>query len=570
MIALLIRYPNYVKILYVVNIIKGEFVMKRNLFAISLITLSCLYGLLAAVLILVFFLLEWPITIGIGISIAFIFLQFLIAPAVNDFVFKHFYKVKWNAELPDYLTRFIEESCEKHKMKYPKMGFIDDGSPNAFTYGRTKNSARVVITRGILDLLTEEEVKTVVAHELGHANHYDMLFMTVAQIVPLVLYYVYEILLDTRSGRSNSSSNNSKGDYGAMIGLVAYILYIVSQYIILWLSRTREYYADSFSMEETKNPSALASALVKIGFGLAVGDKKEESRVSRSSNALGINDSKVSKGMAISAYNQGEVSKESIVKAMRWERWNTWAKLLELSSTHPLISKRLLAISDRCEEFGQERYIEFNEQKPESYFDDFIVELLLSSLPVLFTIIFVVAFFMMMETYSMYAAPIVTPNILIGSYILLLAGSLIVLLNRTHKNKDYKETTVEELLGEVKVSNVTSVPAILEGRIIGRGNPGCIFNEDFVIQDNTGIMFLDYNQPLYIINKVFALFKSQEYFDKTIKVKGWYRRGLVPYMEIYSMEIDGQVKKCHTYKALKIFYGLLIALGIGLILMSFI
>ena len=544
--------------------------MKRNLFAISLITLSCLYGLLAAVLILVFFLLEWPITIGIGISIAFIFLQFLIAPAVNDFVFKHFYKVKWNAELPDYLTRFIEESCEKHKMKYPKMGFIDDGSPNAFTYGRTKNSARVVITRGILDLLTEEEVKTVVAHELGHANHYDMLFMTVAQIVPLVLYYVYEILLDTRSGRSNSSSNNSKGDYGAMIGLVAYILYIVSQYIILWLSRTREYYADSFSMEETKNPSALASALVKIGFGLAVGDKKEESRVSRSSNALGINDSKVSKGMAISAYNQGEVSKESIVKAMRWERWNTWAKLLELSSTHPLISKRLLAISDRCEEFGQERYIEFNEQKPESYFDDFIVELLLSSLPVLFTIIFVVAFFMMMETYSMYAAPIVTPNILIGSYILLLAGSLIVLLNRTHKNKDYKETTVEELLGEVKVSNVTSVPAILEGRIIGRGNPGCIFNEDFVIQDNTGIMFLDYNQPLYIINKVFALFKSQEYFDKTIKVKGWYRRGLVPYMEIYSMEIDGQVKKCHTYKALKIFYGLLIALGIGLILMSFI
>ena len=116
----------------------------------------------------------------------------------------------------------------------------------------------------------------------------------------------------------------------------------------------------------------------------------------------------------------------------------------------------------------------------------------------------------------------------------------------THKNKDYKETTVEELLGEVKVSNVTSVPAILEGRIIGRGNPGCIFNEDFVIQDNTGIMFLDYNQPLYIINKVFALFKSQEYFDKTIKVKGWYRRGLVPYMEIYSMEIDGQVKKCHT------------------------
>ena len=130
-------------------------------------------------------------------------------------------------------------------MKYPKIGFIDDGSPNAFTYGRTKNDARVVITRGILDLLTEDEAKAVVAHELGHANHYDMLFMTVAQVVPLILYYVSEILLKSRSGKSSDS--NSK-DYGATIGIVAYILYLLSQYIILWLSRTREYYADSFSI----------------------------------------------------------------------------------------------------------------------------------------------------------------------------------------------------------------------------------------------------------------------------------------------------------------------------------
>ena len=84
--------------------------MKRNLFAISLITLSCLYGLLAAVLILVFFILEWPITIGLGISIAFIIIQFMIAPAVNDFVFKHFYKVKWQAELPEYLENMFSIS----------------------------------------------------------------------------------------------------------------------------------------------------------------------------------------------------------------------------------------------------------------------------------------------------------------------------------------------------------------------------------------------------------------------------------------------------------------------------
>lgn len=531
--------------------------MKNKLVAVSLVTLSCLYGILAGIIIAVCIFTDIPVTYGILISLAIILLQFLISPAINDFVFKHFYKVQWNASLPDYLKDFITESCERHGMKYPKIGFIDDGSPNAFTYGRTKNDARVVITRGILELLDEEEVKSVVAHELGHANHYDMLFMTVAQIVPLVLYYVYEILLNTKSSKSSSDNDNN---YGAIIGLVAFVLYIISQYIILWLSRTREYYADSFAVEETKNPSALARALVKIGFGLATGSDKEKSKVNKGNNALGINNAKISKGMAIGAYNNGGVSKQNIVNAMKWERWNIWAKWYELNSTHPLISKRILAISDRCKEFGQEPYIEFNEKKTESYVDDFLVEVFISSLPYIVFIIFAIITWLNIEN---------KPLLYAGIGGILFVLTLFVKLNKTHKNKGYEKTTVEELLGKVKVSNVKSVPAILEGKIIGRGNPGCIFNEDFVIQDETGILFLDYNQPLFIINKIFALFKSKEYFDKNVKVKGWYRRGLVPYMEIYSMEIDGKVKNCHTYTFVKVLYSLLLIASVACIVMSF-
>lgn len=531
--------------------------MKKNLLAISLITMSCLYGILAAVIILVFALLEMPISSGILLSLILIVIQFLIAPALNDWVFKHFYKMRTDYELPEYLKEFIRESCQKHNMKYPKIGFINDGSPNAFTYGRTKNDARVVITRGILESLKEDEVKAVVAHELGHANHYDMLFMTVAQIVPLILYYVYEILLGTSNNRSSkrSNNNNDSGGYATLIGLVAYILYIVSQYIILWLSRTREYYADSFAMEEIQSPTALANALVKIGFGLAIGGEKENSKVS-TGNALGINNAKISKGMAIGAYNNGEVSKQSITNAMKWEKWNIWARWQELNSTHPLISKRLLAISERCEEFGEPKYIIFEEEKPESYVDDFLIELLLASAPIIIFIAFFIIGILNIEKALMFWG--------IGGILFVI--SLWILLNRTHKNSDYQETNVAELLGEVKVSNVTSIPCILEGRIIGRGNPGCIFNEDFVLRDETGIIFLDYNQPLHTIEKIFAIFKSQEYFDKRVKVKGWYRRGLVPYVEVYSIEIDGKVKKCHTYTAVKVFYAILMILSvIGLV-----
>ena len=117
----------------------------------------------------------------------------------------------------------------------------------------------------------------------------------------------------------------------------------------------------------------------------------------------------------------------------------------------------------------------------------------------------------------------------------------------THPRKDYHEANVGDLLGEVKVSMVKSIPAELKGYIIGRGNLGCIFNEDFVIKDETGIMFLDYNQPPWIINEVLTFFKSPEYFNKTVTVKGWYRRSMVSFFELYSITVDGELKKCYSH-----------------------
>lgn len=78
-------------------------------------------------------------------------------------------------------------------------------------------------------------------------------------------------------------------------------------------------------------------------------------------------------------------------------------------------------------------------------------------------------------------------------------------------------------------------------------------------------MFLDYNQPVHIINKIFALFKSSQYFNKNIIVKGWYRRSPVPYVEINSMIIDGKTKKCYTYLFSKIFTWLLAVAGLAMI-----
>lgn len=524
--------------------------MKKSILGISLVTLTCMYGLLGAIIILVTILIGGEALLGIGISLIVLIIQFLLAPFLTDLSMKWFYKAKFDEQIPEFLRGFIEEECKKHNMKFPKVGIIHDGAPNAFTYGRTKNDARIVITDGIFNLLNEEEVKAVVAHEIGHIVHYDMLFMTAVQVVPLVLYAIYEMLTN-----SNSDSDDNKA---AMIGWIAYILYLISQYVILYLSRTREYFADSFSIEETRNPNALAEALVKIGFGLSTAESTGKYNVSKN-NALGIFDSKTSKTMVITSLDGTTVSKEKIKNAMKWEKWNPWAKWFEFNSTHPLISKRLLAISSRSREFNQEPYIVFDLQKTESYVDDFLVEILISFLPMIILIMGVVLA-LIFATES--------TNILryIGVVGILFTIASYIKFNRAHKNKDYRETNVASLLGEVKVSHITSIPCVLNGNIIGRGNPGCIFNEDFVIKDQTGIIFLDYNQPLTLLNKIFALFKSQEYFDKNVTIKGWYRRSPVPYVEIKEWVVDGKTKKIYTYIVSKVFYAILGIASIVLII----
>ena len=510
--------------------------MKNKIFSISLLTLTGLFGMLVAVLVLIFWLADVPVIYALVGGIIGLILQFLLSPWLTDLNMRWIYKAKFDAQLPDYLDRFIADVCQQNNMKLPRIGFIDDGAPNAFTYGHTKNNARVILTRGIFELLSEEEVKAVVAHELGHAVHYDMLVMTVAQLVPMVLYAIYKACMEMKSSSKSKESNKGEGTV-KLIGIIAYILYIIANYIVLYLSRVREYYADQFSAEVTRNPNALASALVEIGFGLSTKERKEEGQSVANSTTLGISDAPSSKAMAVSGYAGGSFTKDSIKNAMKWDLWNPWATVYELNSTHPLISKRLLALSKQSPAYGQEPYVVFDLVKPESYMDDFLKEVLISFLPWISFIIGLILFFIILPGKNVYFA---------GLLLLIPLAASLYKYGYSHPKKEFASANVRSLLGEVKVSRITSIPCEVKGVIIGRGNPGCVFNEDFVIRDESGIVLLDYEQPLFLINKIFALFKSPEYFDKVVTARGYYRRSPVPYIQLKELVIDDEVKKCYS------------------------
>lgn len=519
--------------------------MKKGLFAISMATIAVLYGLLVVIAIIAVKIAGGSVLFALGIAVIILIIQFLISPWITDLTQKWFYKTQFGYEVPEYLREFIEKTCSENKIKYPKIGYIDDGAPNAFTYGRTKRDARIVLTRGIFELLDEEEVKAVVAHELGHVAHLDMLVMTAVQLVPMVLYALYEICINAAKSSGKNSDDNKGAAALAVFAIVILVLYIISEYIILFLSRRREYYADEFACFATDNPSALSAALVNIGFGLSTHPERADGKKSVSSKStatMGIFDSKSSKSLAVNCYVDGKIDKQHIKNAMKWELWNVWAKLYEISSTHPLISKRILRIDKTAKAMNKEEYINFDLKKPESYADDFVGELAIFCLPAIVTIAAIVTTVITAANTSDGIPPMWT----LGFPALIVIASIIK-YRFSHPTKEYSSANVAGLLAEVKVSGVRSIPCELTGTFIGRGDPGCIFNEDYVIQDETGILFIDYNQPLWIINKVVALFKTKKNLDKKVTVKGWYRRSPVPYLELYSMNIDGKEKKCYSY-----------------------
>ena len=114
----------------------------------------------------------------------------------------------------------------------------------------------------------------------------------------------------------------------------------------------------------------------------------------------------------------------------------------------------------------------------------------------------------------------------------------------------------------VKVSPVRGVAAEVRGKVIGRGTPGFVLSEDVVIQDKTGILFVDYNQPLAIFNWWFAIARVPEIMGRDVTARGWYRRGPAPYFEVREIEYDGKTRKSWVYPAKMVWGALLTAGGV--------
>ncbi len=295
-----------------------------------------LFGLIYAILMVVGSILGlggplFYALLGFGV----IFLQYLISPKIVELTMNVHYVSE--AEAPR-LHAMVDELARRAGIPKPRVGIAEIALPNAFAFGRTKADGRVCVTRGILNLLDEEELRAVLGHEISHIKHSDMIVMTLVSAVPLICYYIFWSTVFSRDDEAN------------LVGIAALIAYFIGQLIVLFISRTREYYADQGSVEIGGQPHKLASALYKLVYGSAQFNRDDLKQV-EGVKAFFLNDVSAAYG-EIEDLRQLDMNMDGTIDLAELQRIKyggvkvgLGARILELLSTHPNMLKRVERLS---------------------------------------------------------------------------------------------------------------------------------------------------------------------------------------------------------------------------------
>jgi heat shock protein HtpX len=182
------------------------------------------------------------------------------------------------------LHGMIDRLCAMADMPKPRVGIADTAVPNAFATGRSPERSVVCVTTGILHTLTAEELEGVLAHELSHVAHRDVLVMTVAASAGITAGMLAQgAQYGAFFGGGRRDNNNNGLPIWLVVLIVSVLVYAVSFVLLRLLSRYRELSADRAGAHLTMKPAALASALQKISGGMTQIPKRDLREVSAAS-----------------------------------------------------------------------------------------------------------------------------------------------------------------------------------------------------------------------------------------------------------------------------------------------
>ncbi|MDH6060760.1 zinc metalloprotease HtpX [Chrysosporum bergii ANA360D] len=544
-----------------------------NLVLASGVTISLMSGMVLALGLSLVLIVgsENPLqglTTAIVITLIFNLAAFFLSPFIMDLTQRWLYQTRWVdlAEvdsLSPEAAKVISQICQEKHLKIPRLGIINDQNPTAFTYGSLPNSARLVVSQGLFTYLDDDEVATVYAHELGHIVHWDFAVMTVASTLVQICYLIY-----TTARNLGRGGDNKIKDALQTAAFLAYLFYIAGTYLLLYLSRTREYFADHFAAENTGNPNGLSRALVKIAYGILEEKARspEPSRLIEGTRALGIYDHKAAASTG-TAYRIAS-DPQKIGRVFLWDMFNPWGWWMELNSTHPLTGKRVRALSTYAEQLGLPTEFDMGRvmgegktlNKNQLYGNFFLDILLYGAETIGFLAGLVVGVVSSTSTGLLLGAPLMGLGL----------GILIKTLVMFPQYQQAQPTDILTLMSDPYASPLRGQPAKLAGSLIGRGDAGYQFGSDLKIQDPSGMLYLRYASRFGSIgNFLFGMKRVKSLIGEQVGALGWFRRGVAPWMDLIQIESENGtvVNSFHRLWSFILGSGAMI---LGIVLMAFV
>lgn len=196
-----------------------------------------------------------------------------------------------------------------------------------------------------MNLLDEKELRAVLAHEMSHIKNRDVLTITLLSVIPMILYRIaWQFMFYNRRDRDSGSNT-------MLVGLAALVFYFITNLLVLYASRIREYFADKGSIDLGSRPADLASALYKLVYGSARMPKEAIKDVEGMKAFFANDPSRAMKELKdlreLDLDKSGSIdSSELLAMQAKAVRLGTGDKLMELMSTHPNMLKRIKRLSE--------------------------------------------------------------------------------------------------------------------------------------------------------------------------------------------------------------------------------
>ncbi|HWR52292.1 MAG TPA: zinc metalloprotease HtpX [Bryobacteraceae bacterium] len=201
--------------------------------------------------------------LGLGLAVAMNFASYFF----SDKIALRMYSAQPVSETQNWevwrrIGPMVQSLTQRAGLPMPKLWVIPEQSPNAFATGRDPNHASVAVTAGILELMNDQELEGVLAHELGHVRNRDILISSVAATVAAAITFLARMAMFSGLGGRRDDDEEGGGAFGMLFMMI--LAPIAAMMIQMAISRTREYAADAAAAKFTGNPLSLANGLRKL------------------------------------------------------------------------------------------------------------------------------------------------------------------------------------------------------------------------------------------------------------------------------------------------------------------